>query len=279
MNEDAPKPAATAIPLAETEVASAWQPFTPRGVTAFAQAGLARVLFLQTLVAILAAMVVVWLLNTCYAPSIAEAIAHLPDKTAFQEGKIAHIPSGVLTEKKFLSIVVDLEETGQSGQTADVQIELRRSYFQICSLLGCGLFNYPGNDFVIGRSTSEPWWGARKPVILALCGALAFTGVWLVWILLGLVYAPVAIIVAYINDRELSWRGGWRLASAAQMTGALLMSLVILLYGLQVFDLIQFIFFFGLHFFVAWVYVFAAPFFLPPVTEVPAADPNPFEPT
>ena len=103
--------------------------------------------------------------------------------------------------------------------------------------------------------------------------------VWLVWILLGLVYAPVAIIVAYINDRELSWRGGWRLASAAQMTGALLMSLVILLYGLQVFDLIQFIFFFGLHFFVAWVYVFAAPFFLPPVTEVPAADPNPFEPT
>ena len=129
-----------------------------------------------------------------------------------------------------------------------------------------------------GARPAEPFGvGRRRPA--ALCGALAFTAVWLVWILLGLVYAPVAIIVAYINDRELSWRGGWRLASAAQMTGTLLMSLVILLYGLQVFDLIQFIFFFGLHFFVAWVYVFAAPFFLPPVAEVAAAGPNPFEPT
>ncbi len=276
MNEDASRKAAAEISVAKAKFANAWQPFTPRGVAAFAHAPGSRVLFLKTVVALLAAIVVVWFLNANYAPSISEAIKRLPDEAAFQYGELTNITSGVLTQKKFLSIVVDMEETGEAGQTADLQIELRKKYFQICSLLGCGLFNYPGENFVIGRSTSEPWWGARKPVIMAVCGALTFAGVWLTWFLLALVYALIAKLIAYFNDRELSWSGTWRLASAAQMTGALLMSLAILLYGLQVFDLIQFIFFFSAHFVVAWIYVGTAPFFLPPVAVVASAGPNPF---
>jgi len=278
MNDDEPRKAAAEIPGAETKVATAWHPFTPRGVAAFALAPFSRVLFLQTLVAILAAAVVVWFLHANYVPSIAEAIGNLPNEAAFQNGTITNIASGVLTEKQFLSIVVDLEETGRTGQTADVQIELRRGDFQICSLLGCGLFYYPGESFVIGRSVSEPWWGARRPVILALCGALAFAGIWAAWILLGLFYAPVAKFMAYFNDRELTWGESWRLAGAAQASGALLASLAILCYGLQAFDFIQFIFFFGLHLFVPWFYLFASPLTLPAISTPDPVTQNPFVP-
>lgn len=275
--DEPPKKDAAEIVVTETKKPAAWQPFTPRGVAAFAQVPGSRVLFLKTAVALLVAVVAGWFLHTSYSPSISEAITHLPDAAAIQYGQLTNISSGVLTQKKFLSIVVETKETGRSGQTADLQIELRKKYFQICSLFGCGLFNYPAENLVIGRSTSEPWWGARKPVILVLCGALTFAGVWLSWFLLALVYAPIAKLIAYFNDRELSWRGSWRLASAAQMTGALLMSLAILLYGLQAFDLIRFIFFFSAHFVVAWVYLCAAPFFLPPVSEKDPAAKNPFE--
>ncbi|MEO6035349.1 MAG: hypothetical protein ABIQ35_08850 [Verrucomicrobiota bacterium] len=277
MNEDAPKKPVSEIPEAQTKFPNAWQPFTPRGVAAFARASGSRVLFLKSVVALAAAVVVVWFFNTTYATSVSEAIRHLNDEAAFENGQLIHATSGVLTQKKFLSVVIDLEETGQSGQTSDLQIELRRKYFQACSLFGCGVFEYPADSFLIGRSTSEPWWGARKPILLVLCGVLAIAGVWLTWFVLALIYAPIAKVIAYFNDRELSWSGSWRLASAAQMTGALLMSLAILLYGLQVFDLIRFLFFFSAHFVVAWIYVGAAPLVLPAIsTEIPPTK-NPFE--
>lgn len=261
--DDAPDKRAADILPAEIKIVNAWQPFTPRGVAAFAQAPGSRVFFLKAVAALVAAAIVIWFINANYSPSISEAIKNLPDEASFQNGELTNVSSGVLTQKKFLSLVVDLEENGQTGQTADLQVVLRKNYFEICSLPGCGYFKYPNENILIGRSTSEPWWGARQPVILAIIGALSLAGLWLAWVIFALVYAPIAKLTAYFNDRPLSWRGSWRLASAAQMPGAFLMSLAIVLYGLHVFDLIRFIFFFGLHFFVTWFYIFSAPFSLP----------------
>jgi hypothetical protein len=272
--DDAPEKISNDSPP-QNQPATAWQPFTPRGVAAFAQAPSSRVIFLKSIAATLAALVVIWFLKTNYSPSISEAIKNLPDNALLENGILTNVSSGILTQKKFLSAIIDLEETGLTGQTADVQVEFRESYFQICSLLGCGVFNYPDGKIILGRSSAEPWWGARQPVILAICGVITAIGVWFAWVILAIIYMPVAKLIAYFADRQLSWRESWRLVSAAQMTGAFLMSLAIILYGLQVFDLIRFMFFFSAHFFVAWVYIFSAPFFLPPVSTSPPAT-NPF---
>ncbi len=276
MNDDAPNQTAPDTVVVETKPRSAWQPFTPRGVAAFAQAPLSRILFLETVIALLAAAVVIWFLYTNYCPSISEAIENLPDNASIQNGGLTNVPSRILTEKSFLSAVVDLEETGQTGRIADLQLELRQNYFQICSLLGCGAFEYPKEKISIGRSSAEPWWGARQPVILAICGAVAFIQIFLSWILLALIYAPVVKLIAYFVNRELSWRGSWLLASAAQMTGALLMSFSIFLYGVHAFDLIRFMFFFVLHFVIAWIYLGSAPFFLPNILVKNSDGKNPF---
>jgi hypothetical protein len=272
---DDEKSAADNLP-AEEKGASAWQPFTPRGVAAFANASFARLMVLELVVALTAAFVVIWFINANYSPTILEAIQNLPDEAALQHGKLTNISSRVLIEKKFLSVVVDLEQSGQLGKIADFQLDLRANYFQICSLFGCAPFEYPKENILIGRSTSEPWWGARQPVILALCGSLVAIGLLLIWATLALFYALIAKLIAYFADRQLSWSSSWRLASAAQMMAALLMSLSIVLYGLQAFDLIRFVFFFGLHFVAAWIYVVAAPFSLPNVSKTGSTGANPF---
>jgi hypothetical protein len=60
------------------------------------------------------------------------------------------------------------------------------------------------------------------------------------------------------------------------MLPALLMSVAILFYGLQAFDLIQFLFFFGAHFVVAWVYLGTALFLRPCKSDEEPEKTNPF---
>ena len=219
---------------------------------------------------------VIWFLKANYAPSVSEAVKNFPENAVLENGNLTNAPSAILTQRKFLSAVIDFQESGSTGQTADVQIEFRKNYFQICSLFGCGLFNYPAGKIPLGRSSSEPWWDARQPVIFAICAVVTALGIWFAWVILALLYMPAAKLIAYFADRPLSWRESWRLVSAAQMPGAFLMSLAIVLYGLQVFDLIRFMFFFSAHFFVVWIYVCSAPFYLPRTTETVPPAKNPF---
>jgi hypothetical protein len=275
-NVDASEKIAGDIPPEKNSIANAWQPFTPRGVAQFARSPASRVVFLKAAAALVATLIVIWFLKTNYFPSISEAVKKFPDNAVLENGILTNVASGILSQKKFLSAVVDLEETERSGQTADVQVEFRRDYFQICSLLGCGMFEYPPGKIVLGSSSAEPWWGARQPVILAICGITTAVFLWFVWVIFAIIYAPIAKLIAYFADRQLAWRESWRLVSAAQMPGAFLMSLAILLYGLQLFDLIRFLFFFIVHFFVAWIYICSAPFFLPRVSDKISAAKNPF---
>lgn len=276
MNNDASQKPASDAPPVESKPAGAWQPFTPRGVAAFAQASWARVVFFISVIALIATVMVVWFIHANYFPPISEAIKNLPDEAALQNGNLTNVVSSLLTQKKFLSAVIDLEETGSIGQTADLQLELRRDYFQICSLFGCGLFVYPTETIYIGRSTAEPWWGARQPIILVFCSVITIVALLSSWATFTLLYAPIAKITAYFADRKLSLGESWRLAFAAQMPGALLMCLTIFFYGIQVFDLIRFLFFFALHFLIVWIYLFAAVYSFPLLSETTPAKTNPF---
>ncbi|MGI8966523.1 MAG: hypothetical protein ACR2H1_10615, partial [Limisphaerales bacterium] len=118
--------------------------------------------------------------------------------------------------------------------------------------------------------------GAWQPIILAGIALAFLFFLFFCWALLATLYFPIPKIFAYFADRELSWPGSWRLASAAQMSGAFLCSAAIFLYGLNVIDLIHFGILFGLHFILGWIYSGVAPFFLPRISETLSSQPNPF---
>src|SRR2546423_14755104 len=70
--EPSSTPESAAIPPA------AWQPFTPRGVAAFASAGFGRIFLLLCTSALLSTGTVVWFLNTAWFPTFQAAIHELP---------------------------------------------------------------------------------------------------------------------------------------------------------------------------------------------------------
>ena len=57
----------------------AWQPFTPRGVAAFAHSSATRLLAVQLVVAALVALSVTWFLSVAWIPVIEEGIRALPE--------------------------------------------------------------------------------------------------------------------------------------------------------------------------------------------------------
>ena len=67
---------------------TAWQPLTPRGVAAFARAPLMRLLLVQFIFALLAAIAVVWFLRTAWFPTVREAIENLPAQGEMKSGKL-----------------------------------------------------------------------------------------------------------------------------------------------------------------------------------------------
>lgn len=274
--DEVPKKAAPRVDWIKRGLLSVLAAFTPKGIARFANAPMLWLLVLQFVLALSAACVVVWFLNTNYAPAIRESIRRLPDSTLLQNRRLSNVSSQLLAESKFISAAIDLDGSGQFGKISDVQLELRRNEFRICSLFGCVVFNYPPGTISLGRANSEPWWGAREPVILFGAGLATFVSVVLIWFIFALAYTPIAKSIAYFANRKLSWKGSWKLCSAAQLVAALLMTLAILFYGLQLFDLIQFLFFFCAHFVVAWTGVCVAPFFLPMVTAKQSAVENPF---
>jgi hypothetical protein len=85
----------------------------------------------------------------------------------------------------------------------------------------------------------------------------------LTWAVLAGVYCAPAWLVAFFANRDLRWRGAWKLAGAAQIPGALLMILAIFFYGVGFLDLIRLGACFGLHLVVGWIYVAVSPLFRP----------------
>lgn len=256
----------------------AWQPVTPRGVAAFARAPFSRLLLVEGIFVSLAVGAMVWFLAAAWFPVIREAIAKLPEQGVIRNGELTspRLASGLLAEGTFLAMSVGLDRRGSATPTADVHLEFRQRQYLVCSLLGCLAFDYPKNWIIeFNRKELEPWWGAWEPILLALTALFSVGGLGLLWALLATLYCWVPRAVAFFTDRELSWAGSWRLASAALLPGTLVMTFALLLYGLGVLDLIRFGIVATLHLLVGWVYLVLSPLSLAqgPVAERIAKNP------
>jgi hypothetical protein len=262
---------------ASAESTFAWEPLTPRGVAAFARARLSHLLLVQFIVALLATIAADCFLDMGCFPIISAAIKQLPDQGEIRASRLDwHGDSPqLLAEGGFLAFDVDLEHTGQIHSPAQVQIEFGRGTVRALSLLGYREWPYPPGWIVaFNRTDLEPLWGAWKPDILAIAAGAVIIGLMLSWAVLAAVYFLPVWGICFFANRDLNFRQSWRLAGAALMPGALLLTAAIVLYAVGALDLIQMSFALGAHLVLGWIYLFISPLFLP--RALPAEKRNPF---
>jgi hypothetical protein len=256
----------------------AWEPFTPRGVAAFAGARLRRLLLVQFIVALLAAATVVWFIyNGCF-PALGTAIQKLPATGEIRSGQLdwhGQSPQ-LLADGRFLALDVDLDHSGLIRSTADVQVEFGRGTVRVYSLFGYREWHYP-RDYLIAfnRNALEPLWGAWAVELPFGAGAAAMLCLLLSWSLLATLYFLPVWVLGLFANRDLNFRQSWRLAGAALMPGALLMTAAILFYGVGFLNLVSFGFTFGAHLLIGWIYLFVSLLFVPPAPAT-ASQGNPF---
>jgi hypothetical protein len=262
-----------------TEPKFAWEPVTPRGVAAFARASFERLFVMQAVAALIAAASVVWILSDGIFPTIDAAVGELPDAGEIHSGQLDWRDDSpvLLAEGKFLAISVDMEHGGALRSPADFQFEFGRDTVRIFSLFGEAELDYPpGCIIAANQPDARPAWGAWSPDILGLAAIGTFFGLLLVWALLATVYCLPVWLICLFSNRDLNFRASWKLAGAALMPGALLLSLALVLYDLGGFDLVQLCFAFGMHLVIGWLYLFISPMFLH--RSLPAEQKNPFQP-
>lgn len=268
--------------LSESPKPPVWQPLSFSGVAAFAHARWSRLLLLQGIVAVFVAATGVLFLSKCWFPVVTQAVQGLAEFGSVRGAQLAWPTKEavVLAENRFLGLVVDLEESGRTGQVADVQVEFTRERIKFVSLFGYVACPYPaGFEIELNRQTLDPWWNAWRSAFV-FGGALAM-GLWLFvsWSVMAALYTLPMRVLAWLASRAASLGKCWRMASAGQLPGAAWMGGAILLYALQQLSLVGLGVAFGLHFIVSWVYVAGAPFRLPvKVAAVTMAGGNPFTP-
>lgn len=260
----------------------AWQPLTWTGVAAFSQSSLTRLLVVQTLVALLAAGVMLWFLATGWFPAIRQAIRRLPETGAIENQELIspRVTGAPLVQNRLLAIVVSTTEDPSPSLASDLRFEFRRRKLVVCSLFGCRSEPYP-KEWVLGlnRPELQSWWGAWEPMMYTMAGLSMFCGLFLSWFLQATVYAPLLRVCAFFSDRKLTCAGAWRLAAAALLPAALVATLAVALYASGVLDLIRFLALWLLHFLVPWAYLVMSPRRLDAVKDAPIdrGPRNPFE--
>jgi hypothetical protein len=256
-----------------------WQPLTPRGVAAFAGTTFGRLLLVQSIVALLAAAAVVWFLATACFPTVRQAIRQLPGQGTIRNGQLAlpQLPVEPLAEGPIVAIVVDLRNKSRASLSSDIRVEFRRNHLEVCSLFGCIICQYP-EDYVVqfNRPELEPWWGAWEPIILGLVFIAVMASLLLSWAILATLYFGFVRLIAFFKDRDLTWSGSWRLASAALMPGAVWLTAGIVFYGLGALDVIRFLFVAVLHLVIGWIYLAVGILRLPRISGVARPATNPF---
>ncbi len=250
-------------------------------MAAFAHAKFSRLLLVQFVAALLAAVSVVWFLDDGCFPTIRAAIQTLPDTGKISAGKLDWRGGSpqLLAEGKFLAFDVDLNHSGQIHSPADFQIEFGRESVRVFSLPGFSDFFYPTDRFApFNRVELEPLWGAWSAEILFIAAAATVIGLSLSWWILATIYFLPAWLLGFFANRDLNFRAGWKLSGATLMPGALLMAAGIFLYGFGALDLVELVFIFGAHFVLGWIYLFVSVPFLPRISEAGPKG-NPFKPS
>ena len=255
----------------------AWEPLTPRGVAAFTRASFERLFIVQSIFALIATASVVWLLSDGIFPVIGAAIDQLPDMGSIHGGKLDWRDDSpvMLAEGKILALSVDVEHGGALRSPADFQLEFGRADLRIYSLFGEAYLTYPaGYLFAANRGDARPAWDAWSPNLLGLVAIGVFFGLIFFWGALASIYCFPVWLLCFFANRDLNLRASWKLAAAALMPGALLLSAALVLYDLAGFDLVQLCFAFGMHLVIGWIYLFVSPMFLN--RALPTEKKNPF---
>lgn len=257
------------------------EPFTPRGVAAFARAKLRWLLLAQLILAWLAAAAVAcFFYNACF-PIVQAAIDNLPATGQIASRQLNWGGSAFqdLADGHFVAFDVDLDHSSQFHSTADMQIEFGRGSLRVFSLFGYAEFYYPPDEIIqFNRPRLEPLWNAWRAEILFFIALAAFMALPVTWWILATIYFLPVWLIGFFTNRDLGLRASWKLSCAALLPGALAMIAAILLYGLGFFGLVTFFFIFVAHFILDWLYLlFALPFF----TRISTAPPrgNPFKPS
>jgi len=266
--------------MAATPVRTAWEPLTPRGVAAFAQARLRRLWLVQFVVAMLVGGAVAWLLHEAFFPTITSALEQLPAEGEIRRATLDwHGTSPqLLAEGRFLSFAVDLDRSGEVRSLAHFQFELGKTNVRLHSLLGYASADYPAGWIIAANRTELlPRWGAWRPVLLAVTIAGVVVYLFGSWLLLATLYCGPVWLLGFFGNRELTLFASWKLAGAALMPGALAMLGAILFYGIGMLDLVQMGFALAVHVLLGWVYLGVSTMFVPHIgANKPGA--NPFTP-
>jgi hypothetical protein len=254
----------------------AWQPFTPRGVAAFANATLTRVVLAQLAVALLVAAAVIWFLRVAWFPVITEAVEHLPETGMIQKGELKFSADSPVTlaANTRLAMVVDVMRAQSAGHAADIQVTFEKHRVAVCGALGCWWKSYDPNYAIsFNRREVEPLWGAWRGPILAMVAVCSLPALYMMWWSLALVYVPIIKIIAFFTDRAVTWRGAWRLSAAALLPGALIVALGLVLYGFGGVDAFRLMLLYLLHIVCGLAFIGTSPFFLPKFSAARAGNP------
>jgi len=244
----------------------AWQPFTPRGIAAFAHASSTRLLLAQLAVAALLAATVIWFLSVAWFPVVTDAIRALPNTGEIRGAKLNYGGTSAvrLAENGRLAFVVDIRGTGNAGHVADFEIRFERDRVAICGALGCWYEPYRrGYRISFNRPELEPAWGAWRGPLLGLAALATIASVFVMWWVMALLYAPLVKLIAFYADRAVPWGSAWRLSAAALLPGATIVALAIVLYGFGAVDLPRFVLLYVLHGVTGFLLVLTSPLFLP----------------
>lgn len=256
----------------------AWQPFTPRGVAAFAGATFARVLFAQLLAAAIVAVSLLWFLSAAWVPVVTEAIQHLPDTGSIRRGELDFAGESPrrLAENPRLAIVVDVAGARDAGQIAELEVVFEKTRVVLRGPLGVWWQPYePGYVINFNRPQLAPWWGAWRWAMLALVALATVVSLCVMWWSLALLYVPLVKVIAFFADRAVTRGGAWRLGAAALLPGSCLVALALALHGFGAVDFFRFGLLYLLHVVVGFLFVVTSPFFLPKLQAV-AEVKNPF---
>jgi hypothetical protein len=259
--------------------APAWQPLTLGGVASFAGASFGRLFLLQVIVALLVALSVVWAAQAGWFPVIEAALSELPERGEIRHGQLHWTGASPtrLAESTFLSILVDLHGAGRIGQSADVQLELGRTGVKIRSLLGYAALAYPkGWRIALNRAEALSWWGAWHPFLRIGVAVVVIAGLLAGWLVQAALYSIAIRLIAFYSDRAASGLGCLRMAGAALLPGALMMSGAIVLYSLHRLNLVGLFAAWLLHLLIGWVYAGLSPLRLPRLAGSPRRRGNPF---
>jgi hypothetical protein len=277
-----PIPLDSGIPRPPTEgrpSTSAWQPITPRGVAAFAVAPISRVLAVQFIVACLIAGAVCWFVAEAWLSTAKRAIRRLPESGGITNAFLVspRMSTEPLARSRFIAFVLDLEGRTGAEVQSDVLVTFRRRDVRFCSLVGCATLRYDKAwEIPMSRVELEAAWGAWRSMFLSGVIVVTVAGLFASWLALALIAFPLIRLYAFFKDRQITLVGSWKLALASFLPGALITGGLIVLYGLEMIDLLRFLIGWSVHFFVGVGYLILAPLCLPKVPAAPAVNSNPF---